>query len=68
MDRLRGLRLGVEVGFLTYAFAGSTEEGLTVLADKTAGAVRGTISNASHLSHYSWNVCTAIPITSLKSR
>ena len=41
---------GLRVGFLTYAFAGSTDEGLTVLADKTAGAVRGTISNASHLS------------------
>ncbi len=41
---------GYRVGFLTYGYAGSTPEGLRALEDKTAGLVRGSISNAAHLS------------------
>lgn len=41
---------GYRVGFLTYAFKGSTPDGLKALEDKTAGIVRGSISNAAHLS------------------
>ena len=41
---------GYRVGFLTYAFNGSTPDGLKALEDKTAGIVRGSISNAAHLS------------------
>ncbi|MEE2786324.1 MAG: aminotransferase class I/II-fold pyridoxal phosphate-dependent enzyme [Myxococcota bacterium] len=41
---------GFRVGFLTYGFHGATTSALTALADKTAGLVRGSISNASHLS------------------
>lgn len=40
---------GFRVGFVTYAIAGATEPLLQALADKTAGAVRGNISNASHI-------------------
>lgn len=40
---------GFRVGFITYAIAGGTEALYGALADKTAGAVRGSISNASHL-------------------
>ena len=41
---------GLRVGFLTYGFKNASDLQLDILADKTAGAVRGTISNASHLS------------------
>jgi aspartate/methionine/tyrosine aminotransferase len=41
---------GLRVGFLTYAVKGGTAELYQALADKTAGAVRGNISNVSHLS------------------
>ena len=41
---------GFRVGFLTYGFKGGTSKALGALADKTAGLVRGSISNASHLS------------------
>ncbi|MEC9464826.1 MAG: aminotransferase class I/II-fold pyridoxal phosphate-dependent enzyme [Myxococcota bacterium] len=41
---------GLRVGFITYGFSGATPEALKALEDKTAGAVRGNISNASHLS------------------
>ncbi len=41
---------GFRVGFITYAGQGLESDALVALADKTAGAVRGNISNASHLS------------------
>ena len=41
---------GFRVGFVTYAGKGLSSDALLALADKTAGAVRGNISNASHLS------------------
>ncbi len=41
---------GLRVGFLTYGFKGATPEAFKALEDKSAGAVRGNISNASHLS------------------
>ena len=41
---------GLRVGFLTYAIKGGTQELYQALADKTAGAVRGNISNVSNLS------------------
>ena len=41
---------GLRVGFLTYAVKGGTPELLQALADKTAGAIRGNISNVSNLS------------------
>lgn len=41
---------GLRVGFITYSGKGITKETCTALEDKTAGAVRGSISNASHLS------------------
>ena len=41
---------GFRVGFLTYASKGITEETCRALEEKTAGAVRGNISNASHIS------------------
>ena len=41
---------GLRVGFITYAFQGSSAEAMKALEDKTAGAVRGNISNAPHLS------------------
>lgn len=40
---------GFRVGFVTYAMRGGTAALYGALADKTAGAVRGNISNASHL-------------------
>lgn len=40
---------GLRVGFLTYAGKGATREVFTALEDKTAGVVRATVSNASHL-------------------
>lgn len=43
---------GLRVGFITYGvkFAGNDEAAYEALEKKTAGAVRGSISNASHLS------------------
>jgi aspartate/methionine/tyrosine aminotransferase len=41
---------GLRVGFLTYAVKDGTPELYQALADKTAGAVRGNISNVSNLS------------------
>ena len=41
---------GFRVGFLTYASKGIAEETFKALEEKTAGAVRGNISNSPHLS------------------
>jgi aspartate/methionine/tyrosine aminotransferase len=43
---------GLRVGFITYGgfFKGDSKEPYDALEKKTAGAVRGSISNASHLS------------------
>lgn len=41
---------GFRVGFVSYGIKGGTEALYNALADKTAGAVRGNISNASNLS------------------
>ena len=41
---------GFRVGFITYAIKGGNVDLYAALADKTSGAVRGTISNAPHLS------------------
>jgi len=41
---------GLRVGFITYGIAGLDAEAYLALEKKTAGAVRGSISNASHLS------------------
>lgn len=41
---------GLRVGFITYASKGISEETCLALEEKTGGAVRGSISNASHLS------------------
>ncbi|MFH0874617.1 MAG: aminotransferase class I/II-fold pyridoxal phosphate-dependent enzyme [archaeon] len=41
---------GLRVGFITYASKGLNAESYKALEDKTAGAVRGSISNAPHLS------------------
>jgi aspartate/methionine/tyrosine aminotransferase len=41
---------GFRVGFLTYGSKGVTAGTCSALEDKTAGALRGNISNASHLS------------------
>ena len=41
---------GYRVGFVTLGFQGADEAALTALEDKVAGTVRGSISNASHLS------------------
>lgn len=41
---------GFRVGFITYGFADADDAALDALAQKTAGVVRGSISNASHLS------------------
>ncbi len=41
---------GLRVGFITYAYAGAEPMALEALEHKTAGTVRGQISNASHLS------------------
>lgn len=41
---------GFRVGFITYGAKGLTKESYNALEAKTAGAVRGSISNASNLS------------------
>lgn len=41
---------GFRVGFMTYAWKGATPEALTAMESKTAGAIRGNISNAPHIS------------------
>lgn len=41
---------GLRVGFITYACRGITKETCEALEAKTAGAIRGNISNVSHLS------------------
>lgn len=41
---------GLRVGFVSYAFKGMDEEVAEVLENKTAGTIRGTISNACTLS------------------
>ncbi len=41
---------GLRVGFITYAARGIDETVCQALVEKTGGAVRGNISNASHLS------------------
>jgi aspartate/methionine/tyrosine aminotransferase len=41
---------GFRVGFISYAMKGANEALLNALADKTAGAIRGNISNSSNLS------------------
>ncbi len=41
---------GLRVGFITYASKGISEDACLALEEKTAGAVRGNISNASQLS------------------
>ncbi len=41
---------GLRVGFITYAAKGINESACQALVEKTGGAVRGNISNASHLS------------------
>ncbi|MDR1859515.1 MAG: aminotransferase class I/II-fold pyridoxal phosphate-dependent enzyme [Bacteroidales bacterium] len=41
---------GFRVGFITYGIKGGTSELYAALEQKTAGAVRGNISNASNLS------------------
>jgi aspartate/methionine/tyrosine aminotransferase len=41
---------GFRVGFITYGIKNGSVELYRALEDKTAGAVRGTISNAPHLS------------------
>ncbi len=41
---------GFRVGFITFGIKNSTKELYTALENKTAGAVRSTISNAPHLS------------------
>ncbi len=41
---------GLRVGFITYGIKGGNKELYSALENKTAGAVRGSISNASHLS------------------
>lgn len=41
---------GFRIGFLTYGTKGMTPQVAKVLEDKTAGVVRGTISNCCHIS------------------
>ncbi len=41
---------GFRVGFITYGIKGSTPELYRALQDKTAGAIRGNISNAANVS------------------
>ena len=41
---------GLRVGFVTYGIKGGTKEVYEALENKTSGAVRGNISNDSHLS------------------
>ncbi len=43
---------GLRIGFITYGFKGMTNEAAQALEDKTAGAVRGTISNACTNSQF----------------
>ncbi len=41
---------GLRVGFITYGISGANSTVLEALEKKTAGCIRGNISNASHLS------------------
>jgi aspartate/methionine/tyrosine aminotransferase len=41
---------GFRVGFITYGIKGATAELYKCLEDKTAGAIRGNISNSPHIS------------------
>jgi len=41
---------GLRIGFITFASKGLNSSGLEILENKTAGAIRGNISNVSHLS------------------
>ncbi len=41
---------GLRIGFITYGVSGATSTVLEALEKKTAGCIRGNISNASHLS------------------
>lgn len=41
---------GLRVGFIIYGGLGVTKKSYSALTDKTAGAIRGNISSASHLS------------------
>ncbi|MEZ4474911.1 MAG: aminotransferase class I/II-fold pyridoxal phosphate-dependent enzyme [bacterium] len=41
---------GFRVGFLTYGMAGATRDTYSALEDKTAGVIRGNVSNAPNLS------------------
>ncbi|MBI5411710.1 aminotransferase class I/II-fold pyridoxal phosphate-dependent enzyme [Candidatus Peregrinibacteria bacterium] len=41
---------GLRVGFITYGHPSMTPESAKALEEKTAGAIRGNISNTSHLS------------------
>lgn len=41
---------GLRVGFITYAYKGMTDEAASVLEEKTAGAIRGNISNVSNVA------------------
>lgn len=41
---------GLRIGFITYGIKGGTKDLYNALADKTAGAVRGSISNSSNMS------------------
>lgn len=41
---------GFRTGFVTYGFKGGSRESFEALEKKTAGCIRGNISNASHLS------------------
>tara|TARA_Y100000031_G_scaffold154967_1_gene204279 strand:- start:134 stop:1423 length:1290 start_codon:yes stop_codon:yes gene_type:complete len=41
---------GLRIGFITFAAKGLTPNSYKVLEDKTAGAIRATLSNAPHLS------------------
>ncbi len=41
---------GFRVGFITYGIKGGTQELYKCLEDKTAGAIRGNISNSPHIS------------------
>lgn len=40
---------GLRIGFVTYAYKGMTAESASVLEEKTAGAIRGNLSNISHV-------------------
>ncbi|MDP3918814.1 MAG: aminotransferase class I/II-fold pyridoxal phosphate-dependent enzyme [Nanoarchaeota archaeon] len=43
---------GLRVGFITYAFKGMTDDVAKGLEDKTAGRIRGTISNVNRPGQY----------------